>query len=93
MATSPRGSMKAKEPVISLIRRMPVSGERTMAEKCPVMAIRARDVTYCGSISPAEAAAWPNTFPTREPSTSRGKKMPPGRPLPKQSASSASLAA
>ena len=60
---------------------MPVTGARTMAANSPAMP---KMTKFPVAVSrPSRWAPWLKELPTTAPSTSRGRKMPPGTPAPK----------
>ena len=79
------GNRCANEPVISMMSTVPVIGDFTTQAKYAAMPNTMQSTASCGASRPSSTAAFAKTAPPSAPSTSIGRKMPPGTPEPKQS--------
>ena len=91
MDTMDRDSIWLREPVISKIRMIPVRGARTIAAKYPAMASSTKLLIYIASSPKNCTPTVAKVPPMNPPSTSSGKKMPPGAPEPKLTAEKMNL--
>ena len=73
---------ETREPVISAVNKMLVTGAFTELDNAPAIPQTAKSGIYSAG-NPKFVAINPSRLPERAPMESIGKKIPPGIPLPK----------
>ena len=81
--TIDNGSRLLKEPVISIIKIIPVIGALTIAVKYPAIDNMIKLVKLVSFIPKEFMHIYPKIEPIEPPIISRGKNIPPGAPEPK----------